>query len=48
MRARYSDRFLRSYGRAPERVRRAFDKQVALLLRDLRHPSLIDIIRHPK
>lgn len=36
----YSDRFKKSYKNAPERVRKAFAKQVAYLLSDLRHPSL--------
>lgn len=29
----------KSYQSAPQSVRRAFDKQIALLLEDLRHPS---------
>ena len=40
MRVRWTDRFERDYHAAPAIVQRAFDKQVALLLRDLRHPSL--------
>jgi hypothetical protein len=36
MRVSFTERFRRSYGDAPVKVRRAFDKQ----LRDLRHPSL--------
>ena len=36
----YTERFRKSYARAPQRVRRAFDKQVALLLGNLQHPSL--------
>jgi len=36
----YSKRFLRSYNGAPLKVQRAFDKQVYLLLRNIRHPSL--------
>lgn len=36
----YTERFRKSYARAPVRVRRAFDKQAALLTRNLRHPSL--------
>jgi mRNA-degrading endonuclease RelE of RelBE toxin-antitoxin system len=32
--------FVRSYKKAPGEVQRAFDKQVVLLLQDLRHPSL--------
>lgn len=40
MRALYSERFRKSYRRAPENVKRAFDKQLVLLLQNLRHPSL--------
>jgi len=40
MRLEYSPHFLRSYNKAPERIRRAFDKQAAFLLKDLQHPSL--------
>ncbi len=40
MKVSFTERFRRSYGDAPVRVRRAFDKQLAHLLRDLRHPSL--------
>jgi hypothetical protein len=40
MRLRYTERFLRSYEAAPSQVRRTFDKQVALLSANLRHPSL--------
>lgn len=40
MRVAYTERFSRSYRDAPERVRRSFDKQLAHLLRDLRHSSL--------
>lgn len=36
----YTERFLRSYAHAPERIQRACDRRVALLLGDLRHPSL--------
>ena len=38
--ARYSQDFIRQYAAAPMTVRRAFDKQVLLLLSNLRHPSL--------
>jgi mRNA-degrading endonuclease RelE of RelBE toxin-antitoxin system len=40
MKLRYSPHFLRSYDAASPQVQRAFDKQVLLLLRNLRHPSL--------
>ncbi len=40
MRLGYTERFLRSYAAAPPQVRRAFDKQAALLGDNLRHPSL--------
>ena len=40
MTASFSQRFLRQYADAPPEVRRAFDKQVALLLHNNRHPSL--------
>jgi hypothetical protein len=36
----YSQHFLRNYSKAPLTVQRAFDKQSALLLTNLRHPSL--------
>jgi mRNA interferase RelE/StbE len=35
-----SIRFERSYAKAPQQVRRAFDKQSLLLLHILHHPSL--------
>jgi len=40
MRLVYTPHFLRSYSKAPKQIQRAFDKQSALLLRDLSHPSL--------
>lgn len=40
MQARYSERFLKSLAAAPAPVQKAFDKQVKLLLTNLRHPSL--------
>ena len=40
MRLHYTERFRRSYESAPPSVRRAFDKQAAFLVHDLRHPSL--------
>ena len=36
----YTERFSRSYGSAPRHIQRAFDRRVALLVRNLRHPSL--------
>ncbi|MGA2433664.1 MAG: hypothetical protein ABSG25_00110 [Bryobacteraceae bacterium] len=36
----FSPRFVRSYRKAPATVQQAFDKQSALLLENLRHPSL--------
>jgi len=36
----YSPHFLRSYDAAPARIRKAFDKQILLLIQNLRHPSL--------
>ena len=40
MQARETSRFARSYREAPTTIRRAFDKQVRLLVADFRHPSL--------
>jgi hypothetical protein len=40
MTASYSRRFLKQYAAAPVAVRKAFDKQVSLLLENLNHPSL--------
>jgi mRNA interferase RelE/StbE len=40
MTANYSKRFLKQYAAAPASVRKAFDKQVSLLLNNLNHPSL--------
>lgn len=40
MRLFYTDRFLKSYGQAPVAIQGAFDRRVALLLANLRHPSL--------
>ena len=40
MTASFSRRFLRQYADAPPEVKQAFDKQVALLLQNNRHPSL--------
>ena len=36
----FSPHFVRSYRKAPAAVQRAFDKQSALLLENLHHPSL--------
>jgi plasmid maintenance system killer protein len=40
MTASFSRRFLQQYAAAPLEVKRAFDKQVALLLQNRLHPSL--------
>ena len=40
MRIARTKRLTRSYQNAPPSVQRAFDKQVARLLENLRHPSL--------
>jgi hypothetical protein len=40
MKAAYSKRFLHQYAAAPSVVKRAFSKQVELLLGNLQHPSL--------
>jgi mRNA interferase RelE/StbE len=40
MQTRETSRFARSYGEAPPAIQRAFDKQVRLLVSNLRHPSL--------
>lgn len=40
MRLHYTERFRRSYAEAPDRIQRAFDRRVELLVRNLRHPSL--------
>ncbi len=40
MKLSYSPHFLRSYAAASSQVQKAFDKQVLLLLQNLRHPSL--------
>ena len=36
----FTARFQRSYTQAPASIKRAFDKQLAFLLENLRHPSL--------
>ena len=40
MRLHYTERFRRSYASAPSNVQRAFDRRAALLVKNLRHPSL--------
>jgi len=40
MRLFYTDRFRKSYQQAPAAIQGAFDRRVALLLANLRHPSL--------
>lgn len=40
MHAVYTQRFLESYADAPSAVQRAVDRRIALLLQNLRHPSL--------
>ena len=40
MKLAFSPHFLRSYRKAPAAIQRAFDKQSALLLHNLHHPSL--------
>jgi hypothetical protein len=40
MRLHYTERFRRSYDSAPPSARHAFDRRLAFLIQDLRHPSL--------
>jgi len=40
MKALFTVRFHRSFADAPEDIKKAFEKQLPHLLRDLRHPSL--------
>ncbi len=40
MRAFYTKRFLSHYTSAPSKIQRAVDRRIALLLQNLRHPSL--------
>jgi mRNA interferase RelE/StbE len=40
MKLAFSPHFIRNYRKAPAAIQRAFDKQSALLLEDLHHPSL--------
>ena len=40
MQFHYTERFRRQYEGAPREVQRAFDRRAALLIENLRHPSL--------
>lgn len=40
MRASFTSHFQRSYYKLPQKIQVAFDKQLVLLLQNLRHPSL--------
>ena len=40
MRLDYSPQFLHSFAKSPSRIQNLFQKQVTLLLQNLRHPSL--------
>jgi hypothetical protein len=40
MKIRRTAHFDRNYGKAPQEIQQAFDKQSLLLLQNLRHPSL--------
>jgi hypothetical protein len=40
MRAFYTKRFLEHYAKAPPAIQRAADRRIALLVQNLRHPSL--------
>jgi plasmid maintenance system killer protein len=40
MQLHYTERFRRSYARAPRHIQRAFDRRAVLLVHNLRHPSL--------
>lgn len=40
MRAFYTQRFLEHYAKAPPTIQRAVDRRIALLVQNLRHPSL--------
>lgn len=40
MKVLFSPGIHRAYDRAPEAIKRAFDKQIRHLLQDMRHPSL--------
>ncbi|MDP3727085.1 MAG: hypothetical protein Q8R35_00410 [bacterium] len=40
MRHRFTERSRREYAEAPREIQRAFDRRLAFLLQNLRHPSL--------
>lgn len=40
MKVLFTARFYRSFADAPEDIKKAFEKQLSNLLRDLRHPSI--------
>ncbi len=40
MRLYFTERFRKSYESAPMNIQRAFDRRVAFLVQNLRHPSL--------
>lgn len=40
MRPYFTNRFTKSYAGVPPEIQRAFDRKLALLLSNLRHPSL--------
>ena len=40
MRLYFTERFRRSYESAPVNIQRAFDRRIAFLVQNLRHPSL--------
>jgi len=50
MRAFYTKRFLDHYAKAPPAIQRAVDRRVALLVQNLRHPSLrlLALLSHSK
>jgi len=49
MRAFYTKRFLEHYAKAPLKIQRATDRRIALLVQNLRHPSLrLSLLPHPK
>lgn len=40
MNVRFTQQFQRSYANAPAQIQKLFDRKLALLLQNLRHPSL--------
>ncbi|TAJ98376.1 hypothetical protein EPO44_11730 [bacterium] len=40
MRVRRTPQFVQAYGNAPSHIQKLFDRKLALLLQNLRHPSL--------